>query len=401
MENIDDRRIGQQIRMYRGVRGLTQQQLADTVGISKAAIANYESGYRPVDSRQLLYDLAAALQVTVGDLTGHAEDKINPRLAAFYAQVPAIEAALMAAGDDDTYPLRSVNDLVDDTRRIVIERGDMEYDAIGAILPRLITDLYRHTRADNEQTQLRAWDMLTGVTFGTALTLKALNNASLAWIAARACEEAADKTGDVGGRAAAVYVKSQIQLATATATEAAHRTVTHGIEELREDLVHSGPADTELAGMLHLHAALTTAVTHGDPQDHLAEASALTSRIGDSTRYGLYFAEPNVNVWKMSVANEWQEYGKALKISNSFDPESIRLTERKYRYYMEVGRAHAYADDHRLAMHALLRAEHIDPQRARANTNVREVVGYMMRSAQRSLADGELGRLARRVGVLV
>ncbi|WP_281179480.1 helix-turn-helix domain-containing protein [Nocardia inohanensis] len=43
-------------------------------GMSRSKLAKYETGERPVDSRQTLHALARALQCDVRDLTGHDQD---------------------------------------------------------------------------------------------------------------------------------------------------------------------------------------------------------------------------------------------------------------------------------------------------------------------------------------
>ncbi|WP_157228635.1 helix-turn-helix transcriptional regulator, partial [Nocardia brevicatena] len=46
----EDRYVGRQVRAIRARRGISQQVLADRVGVSRGAIAKYEAGERPVDS---------------------------------------------------------------------------------------------------------------------------------------------------------------------------------------------------------------------------------------------------------------------------------------------------------------------------------------------------------------
>lgn len=55
------------LRVWREYRGLTQQQLADTVGISKPYLSQLEAGQR-TGSTNVLNALAQALNVTLDDL---------------------------------------------------------------------------------------------------------------------------------------------------------------------------------------------------------------------------------------------------------------------------------------------------------------------------------------------
>lgn len=59
--------IGNKIRYYRNLNKMTQQELADKIGIGKAAISNYESGYRTPQQNRL-FELSEALKISVNDL---------------------------------------------------------------------------------------------------------------------------------------------------------------------------------------------------------------------------------------------------------------------------------------------------------------------------------------------
>lgn len=398
-EFSDDRFIGQRIKMFRLVRGMTQQQLADYIGVHRSAIAQYEGGHRALDSRAVLYGLAEALHVSIGDLTAHADDKLNPNVAAFHAQVPRIEAALMNVGHgDESNDPRPLDRLVIDTQRALKVRMTNDYATLGGMLPPLINDLYRHTLGGSEQDQHRAWDALTRATFVTALATKGLGYTSLAWNAARATAEAAQIVGDPGGLAAAEFARSQVLLATPGSLQASLSRSAGAADRLQSDL--TSPGDLELYGMLHLQAALTTAAVGQDPGAHIREAVETASRAGDGSAFELSFGHENVTVWRMSIANELRRPGDVLELAESLNPESIATEDRKSRYFIELGRAHAAQKNYQRGMSALLRAELVAPQQVRSRIIVKELVGHMLRRAKRELAEGELGKLAQRVGAV-
>ncbi|WP_089898991.1 helix-turn-helix domain-containing protein [Loktanella fryxellensis] len=60
-----DLHVGQRIRQRRWVTGITQQQLADAVGIKFQQIQKYETGANRVSASRL-WDVAQALGVPVG-----------------------------------------------------------------------------------------------------------------------------------------------------------------------------------------------------------------------------------------------------------------------------------------------------------------------------------------------
>ncbi|MGW4126222.1 helix-turn-helix domain-containing protein, partial [Nocardia sp. NPDC004711] len=53
----EGRYVGRQVRLIRARRGISQQVLAERVGVSRGAIAKYENGERPVDSRRSLLEV--------------------------------------------------------------------------------------------------------------------------------------------------------------------------------------------------------------------------------------------------------------------------------------------------------------------------------------------------------
>lgn len=65
--------IGQNIKMYRKAKGLTQGQLAEKVGVSKYAIFSYEKDRMEPGSANLK-KLADVLGVTTNDLLSVEED---------------------------------------------------------------------------------------------------------------------------------------------------------------------------------------------------------------------------------------------------------------------------------------------------------------------------------------
>jgi transcriptional regulator with XRE-family HTH domain len=84
-----DQHVGQQMRQRRWMIGMTQQQLADAVGIRFQQIQKYETGANRVSASRL-WDIAAAMGVPVnfffegldtleGDDTGSAPDMMGSK----------------------------------------------------------------------------------------------------------------------------------------------------------------------------------------------------------------------------------------------------------------------------------------------------------------------------------
>lgn len=65
--------IGNQIRMYRKVQGLTIQQLADLIHKSRASVSKYETGEITLDV-ETLYDISNALHISMNQLTDNQQE---------------------------------------------------------------------------------------------------------------------------------------------------------------------------------------------------------------------------------------------------------------------------------------------------------------------------------------
>lgn len=68
-----NKHIGQQIKMYRKVQGLTLQQLADLIHKSRASVSKYENGEITLDVGTL-YDISKALHIHVNQLIDYPEE---------------------------------------------------------------------------------------------------------------------------------------------------------------------------------------------------------------------------------------------------------------------------------------------------------------------------------------
>lgn len=92
-----ERHVGQRIRARRTLLGLTQQQLADLIGVTYQQAHKYERGINRVSAGRL-YEIAEVLDVPVGyfyDGLGSKADKETPtrqrmclELARNFSQIP-------------------------------------------------------------------------------------------------------------------------------------------------------------------------------------------------------------------------------------------------------------------------------------------------------------------------
>lgn len=90
--------VGESIRQYSKLRGMTQAQLAEAVGLTEGAVRHYESGIRAVKP-ELLEAIAAALGVPVNALKDYGVETTDDlmsllvRLEDSFGIVPAAGGA--------------------------------------------------------------------------------------------------------------------------------------------------------------------------------------------------------------------------------------------------------------------------------------------------------------------
>lgn len=68
--------IGNRIRSLRNRRGLVQEELAKTIGISRQVLSNWERDYTPIDTEGITR-LSKALDVSVGYIIHGVDDDVS------------------------------------------------------------------------------------------------------------------------------------------------------------------------------------------------------------------------------------------------------------------------------------------------------------------------------------
>ena len=90
--------VGENIRRYRKLRGMTQAQLAEAIGLTEGAVRHYESGIRAV-KLEMIESIAEALGVSVNALKDYGVETASDlmsllvRLEDSFGIVPAADGA--------------------------------------------------------------------------------------------------------------------------------------------------------------------------------------------------------------------------------------------------------------------------------------------------------------------
>ncbi|HEX5495231.1 MAG TPA: helix-turn-helix transcriptional regulator [Mycobacteriales bacterium] len=389
--------IGNRVRAYRERRGLSVRVCAELAGLSKSFLSDIENGRRRLERRSHISALAEVLRISVHELIGQQFPPDDPTSSAAHAAVADVRLALVGSDLEHTEhtSTRPVEELERLTDRVLDLRQACEYEEVGRLLPDLIRDLHAVAAGDGPDGQL-ALRKIVLVAQVAVLWLKNLNAADLAWIAADRGRQAALRVEDPLWSAVAAFSVAQGLLSLGANTGAAQ------IAEAASDSV---PRDTEeglqVYGMQCLTAAFS-AVASGRRQDAdtpLAEARRVASRTGDCNAFWLAFGPVNVDLWRLSIAVEAGEAGRAIEIGNGIDPRQIPVRSRRSSYHVDLGRALAQARRREDALRALLEAESLAPVRVRNNPFAREIVSDLLRRAQMSAGGAELRRMAHRMGV--
>lgn len=92
--------FGQNLRILRMEQGLTQQQLADLVFVTRKTVGNWESGNRMPDL-VMLSRLAAALQMEPGALLDAAQVRVEPPRIIVVEDLPVILKGLVQTVEEE------------------------------------------------------------------------------------------------------------------------------------------------------------------------------------------------------------------------------------------------------------------------------------------------------------
>ena len=266
--------IGLRVARWRDISGMTQQELADAIGVSRPYIAMIESGARAVTKRSLLIRLATALRVSITDLTGQPDQPRTPDDHAIYHAVPEVRGAL---DDDpsDTNPV-DITVLTADVDRAMAARMACDYQGLAALLPGLITDTRRLADGGNQV----GLALFVRVAVTAALTIKPFGYVDLATRLAERANLAAAMLGEPVELAAAQFMTAQTALSSGTAGGRLRSlTMANRAADKLGDL--GDDASLSIYGMLRLHAALSAASLgqHDDVPRYLAEAESAADRV--------------------------------------------------------------------------------------------------------------------------
>lgn len=390
--------IGVRAARLRILAGLTQQQVADAVGVTKSYISMLETGQREVNKRTLLDALAEALDVSTTDLTGQPYAPLTRGDLETYMVVPKVRAALDEP--DDPIEVRTFDQLEVAADRAMAARMACDMVALGQHLPGLIAE----TRVGwFEHGDRRAGELLVKAAVTGSLAFKAAGWVDLGVRLAELADTVAVSLGDPVCIGAARFAVAQCALATGSRKRSARLAIAGAddLDRLTRTKLPPAMLNDVLAwmGVLHLHAALSVAALDGgDPDGHLDAAGAAVRHVtGDPWR--MEATNANVDTWRVGVALENGHPDRAPALARLVDPNELRTPQRRSRLYLDTGRALFIVGDQEGAVRSLLAADRAAPGDLRSRPTAVEIVLKMVRDHPRRGGSEQLRDLAHRVGV--
>ena len=123
-------KFGEKIKNARVAKGLTQAELAKTVGVSLRTMLNYESGERYPKKREIYSKLASALDLDVNyllteneEFISKAGEKYGSRGKKYAQQLVTEVSGLFAGGDMDDADMDAVMRAITDAYWIAKEKN--------------------------------------------------------------------------------------------------------------------------------------------------------------------------------------------------------------------------------------------------------------------------------------
>jgi len=391
--------IGRNVLALRSLSGMTQEALADKVGITRTYLSKIENGHKAIDKRSTLIRLSAALECSIQELFGQPYKPTAHADLALIAAVPLIRAALDEPENDPTAP-RTFQQLDMAVDRAMAARMDCTPDVLGEYLPGVLGDARTlwYDQGNYAGGVLFVKALVTG-----SLALKPAGYIDLALRMAELADQVAAAHGDPVCIAAAQFALAQCALAVGSRKRSA-RLAGGGADQL-DQLTRTGKLPPQLHNdvltwmtMLRLHAALSDAsLGTGDPAGHLAVAAAAARGVvGNPWR--MEATPENVRVWEVGVNVEEGNLDQALHLLRRVEVNGLLSPQRKARLWLDGGRAAALTGDTDTAIRYLLLADDAAPGDLRQRGGAVDLVAGFVRQTSGG-GSAALLDLAHRVGV--
>jgi transcriptional regulator with XRE-family HTH domain len=399
--------LGSSIAAFRRGARLTQQDLADRVGMSVQWVSGVEQGRLRADRLRELVDIASAVGCQVPDLLGRPVDALtNPGARAPVGGVGALRAVVLRAA----IPTASVGPTPtpeEITRRVdaawaIWHGSPTAHTTLSSSLPALLSDaLACHHHAQGK----REAGALAGVWQITREWLYHVpeGQGALAWIAAERALAAARESDDLhlialgSWAVAGVYRQMDEQEESVRLCLAAADAITPRLDGLRPD-----PRLLSAYGSLHLTASLSAAASRGDGRAwalHQVAEQAATALGGSFFDARTAFGSTEVGCRAIAIHERLGNSDAVVENVPRLDLGALPSTHRRACVLIDLARAHARRGEDEAAARVLLDAERSSGDEIHQSPRVRDTVRDLL-LRDRAGARPHVRGLARRIGLI-
>lgn len=383
--------IGRRVQTLRLLRSLTQQQLADELGLSLIWVKKFEGGDVQADPRlSLLERLAKVLAVPLAAL-------LDEDAAMEDAPVDGVRDALLAP-----MPLQDPGsvDIHRQTRYGYAAFQAGRWRDVVDLLPRL---LGAARAAEGDRGEPQGLLALADVCHLAAITLTKLGDAPGGWAAGSEAVRRAEAAGhpvDV-----ALAAQSAVYAMTAAGRPDIGLAMAHRIiDDVGAQLAALGPDGVSALGMLHLKAAYAaaTAADADLAMPMIREGHRLAALLApDADHRDCGFNATNALIYEASILGDLGQHEQALVAAARIDGQALAaLTrERRVHHLVDTARSAHGAGRPDDALRLLQAAERDDPQNVRTWSLSRSVIVNLLTCAPQPSDGRGLRALATRAGV--
>ncbi|MDT0347480.1 helix-turn-helix domain-containing protein [Streptomyces litchfieldiae] len=408
MTSDEQRAFGARVAELRNDRGLTQSELAASIGRTASWLSQVERGIQPVNRLPVLRLLADGLGVPLQALQAdaptaptrtEASEELKPNDLDHARLVisghPAPDVLLQPRDDFRPETLRDLRTAVEKVWELTHSNQFAQLSAtLGPLLPRL----ERASRTASEQHRPELNALLARTYQALAAAFVRQDEADAAWVAADRAIRAAELADKPLDALASTYRLAQAFVRLKRLDQAEH-VATRAVEALQRRVGDSDGTPEELSVLGSLQLLLATVYARAgertSSRDQIAHARATAKRLNqDRNDFNLEFGPTNVEIQAVSTAVELGDAGEALDVGEHIDASGLSI-ERQARLLMDLGRAHAQRRQFSNSLDCLLKAEKIAPEMIRSHVAARNVIRELMLVAGRK-ASPELRSLAER-----
>ncbi|WP_326809001.1 helix-turn-helix domain-containing protein [Streptomyces sp. NBC_01775] len=366
--------VGQNIATLRRLRNRTQQELADTSGVSYHMVRSVERGAR-APSEHVLDALAAALAVDPSRLLGHRA-RSDSRV---HEELPVLSRAIATYDVPEDGPVRALPELHSAVSEAVSWRVGAQYLRISRQIPTLLGELSRALHAASGTERVEVARLLVAAYRSADAVAYKFGERDLSARLVELMRWAAPAAEDPLLDAAVAYVRTETFFA-ARAHDSGLRALEHALDAAPAP--DTGPSKVA-RGALHMRAAVIAgrAGRADSAALHLDEAHRLGDEVPEGVYEGTAFGPSSVRIHEVSVAVSLGDahLQRALDIAHEWAPPPELPAERRSGFYIEVARAQLWAGLRDDAFESLKVARRFAPQHTREHPWVREDVATLRR----------------------